>query len=144
MKNKVFLFVACLVLLLVFQAKVVVPFAYDIAASDIFLEDSGDEASRISTNNNMTNEAFEQCNNHIANEILADDYTLIFAKTPANAFSLGSYRYVINADIEIQPTDGASFRRLYVCRIKYSMTDDSDPSIADNWSVEGLSGLNDV
>ncbi len=144
MKRNFIVLIVGLAVLLAFQAKVIVPFVKDIASSDLFLEDSGDESNRISTSNLMTNEAFNQCNTYIANEVLSDD-TVRFPEKPINAFSLGNFRYVINADIDIQPTDSASFTRRYVCRIKYSNDEDStgtaDP---ENWSVDGISGLDDI
>jgi len=141
MKFKLLLFVVSLVALLAFQSKVVVPYLYDIAASDLFLEDSGDTANRQSSENAMTIAAFDQCNTYIANEELAD-HTVTFSEKAINAFSLGNFRYVINADLDVQPTDSASVTKRYVCRIQYSNDDDntntSDPK---NWSVDGLSGL---
>jgi hypothetical protein len=144
MKYKIVLFIICLVALLAFQAKVVIPYVYDIAASDFFLEDSGDEMNRSSSSNPMTSSAFNQCNNYIATEILSDA-TINFPEKPINAFSLGNFRYVINADIDIQPTDSASFTRRYVCRIQYSNDEDSSGTAdPENWSVDGLSGLDNL
>lgn len=144
MKFKFLLFVACLVVLLAFQAKVIVPYLYDIAASDLFLEDSGDKANRQSSSNDMTIAAFDQCNSYIANEELAD-YTVTFSEKAINAFSLGNFRYVINADLDVQPADSASVTKRYVCRIQYSNDEDntgtSDPK---NWSVDGISGLDNI
>jgi len=144
MKYKIFLFVICLIALLAFQAKVVIPYVYDIAASDLFLEDSGDEMNRSSSSNPMTDSAFSQCNTYIANEVLSD-FTISFPEKPINVFSLGNFRYVINADIDIQPADAASFTRRYVCRIQHSNDEDAtgtaDP---ENWSVDGLSGLDNL
>lgn len=144
MKNKVILFVVCLAALLLFQYKAVMPFVYKIAASDLFLEDSGDEVNRQSSETLMTLAAFNQCNNHVANDILTD-YTVIFPDRPLNAFSLGSFQYVINADIEIQPANAASLNRRYVCRIQYLNGDDTTVlSESDNWSFKGFSGLDNL
>ncbi len=143
MKFKFLFFVAALVALFAFQAKVVMPIVYDIIASDFFLEDSGDDANRVSASTQMTNAAFNQCNNYIASDVLPD-HTLTFPKSPLNAFSLGNFRYVINADIDIQPVDAASFTRRYVCRIQYDDDDSSEASNPDDWSVEGFSGLDDI
>jgi len=142
MKRNITFLIIGLVALLAFQAKVVMPYVYDIAASDLFLEDSGDESLRTSTSNEMTTAAFLQCNNYIADEILPDN-TISFPTTPINAFSLGNFRYVVNADIDIQPADSASFIKRYVCRIQYSDGDDKTGLLnSDNWSIDGLSGLN--
>ncbi len=143
MKNKIFLFIVCLALLLVFQAKVVMPLVYDIVASDLFLEDTGDEFNPRTTTSLMTESAYMQCNNHIANEFFLDS-TIAFSKHPLNAFHLGAYQYLVNADIEITPADNASYTRRYACRIKYLKGDDTSMvSEAENWSVYGISGLDD-
>jgi len=120
------------------------PFVKDIATSDLFLEDSGDELNRTSTQNLMTESAFNQCNAHIATEVLPDT-ALIFPLHPINAFSLGNFQYVINADIEISPLNAATFTRRYVCRIKYlNGSDNTGVSNADNWSVDATSGLDNI
>ncbi|NOQ77040.1 MAG: hypothetical protein GQ475_04465 [Methylococcaceae bacterium] len=143
-KSKLLLLIVGLIILLTFQAKVLMPYIYEIAASDLFLEDSGDEANRQSTSNTMTIAAFSQCNSYIANHELSD-YTVTSSQASINAFSLGNFRYVVNADIGIQPSDSASFTRRYVCRIKYANDEDNtDISNPDNWSVEGLSGLENI
>jgi len=142
-KSKTFLVIVGLVILLAFQAKVVMPIVYDIAASSFFLEDSGDEVNRTSTSNLMTDTAFTQCNTYIANEALPNQ-SINFSEKPINAFSLGNFRYVINADIEIQPVDAAPIFKRYVCRIAYKNGDDTTGlSEADNWSVDGISGLDE-
>ncbi len=144
MNNKLILFFIILIALLAFQAKVIMPIVYDIAASDIFLEDSGDEVNRISTDTAMTEAAYKQCNFYIANELLPE-HTFTFSKQPLNAFSLGNYAYVINADLKIMPNNAASFTRRYVCRIKY-LNEDDNTGISDfeNWSIDGFSGLDNI
>ncbi len=143
-KNKVFLFVVCLIALLVFQYKAVMPLLYDIAASDLFLVDSDDKLNRVSTNTSMTDNAFDQCNSYIANELFPE-HSFTFPEQPRNAFSLGNYEYLINADIEILPADAAAFTKRYACRIKYDNEDDTTGlSDSTNWSINGLSGLNDI
>ena len=144
MKRNLIVLIVGLIILLTFQAKVIMPFVQDIASSGLFLEDSGDEANRTSSSNLMTNAAFNQCNTHIANEVLSDD-TISFPEKPINAFSLGNFRYVINADIDIQPADSASFTRRYVCRIQYTNGEDSTATAdPENWSVDGISGLDNI
>ena len=146
MNKKFIFFIICLVALFAFQSKVVMPLIYDIVASDFFLVDSGDEKNRISTSNLLTNSAFDQCNKHIENEFSPEN-TITFPDHPLNAFSLGNFQYVINADIEILPTDGSGipFTRKYVCRINYlEKNDQSVISNSENWYVDGLSGLDDI
>jgi len=142
--SKLVLLIIGLAALLALQAKVVMPYIYEIAASDLFLEDSGDEMNRQSASNQMTLAAFSQCNAYIANNELPD-YTVTFSQAAINAFSLGNFRYVVNADIDIQPADSTAFTRRYVCRIKFSNDEDNtDTSTPDNWSIEGLSGLENI
>ncbi len=144
MNKKFILFVICLVGLFAFQSKVIMPVIYDIAASDFFLEDSGDEKNRMSTSNLLTNSAFDQCNKYIENK-LSPDNSITFPDQPLNAFSLGNFQYIINADIEILPPQEAPFSRRYVCRIKFLQEDDNTAtSNSENWSVDGLSGLDDI
>ena len=144
MNKKFFLFIICLIALLTFQIKIVMPFVYDIVASDLFLEDSGDEKSYTSTHSLMTESAFNQCNFYIANE-LYPDLTFTFQPKPLNAFKLGNFEYVINADVDILPADSAAFIKKYVCRIKYQNKQDTSglDDIA-NWSINGISGLDDI
>ncbi|MCK5191996.1 MAG: hypothetical protein KAR12_18305 [Methylococcales bacterium] len=144
MKKRVIIFILALAALLAFQYKVVVPYVYDVASSDLFLEDSGDESNRISSETLMTEAAFQQCNSYIANE-LAPDQTFTFPEKPINAFSLGSYRYIVNADLEITPQDAAMFIKRYACRIKYENGDDTTGlSDIENWSIDGISGLDNL
>lgn len=144
MNYKLLLFIIFAVLLFAFQYKVVLPVVLDIVGSDLFLEDTGDEKSEKSDTNLMTTNAFYQCNNHIANELLPD-VTLSFPRTFINAFGLGAYQYVVNADLEIQPDNAPIFFKRYVCKIKYSEdSDTSNISDSDNWSVIGVSGLDDL
>ena len=146
MNKKIIFFIICLAALFAIQAKVIMPVIYDIVASDFFLEDSGDEKNRMTTSNLLTNSAFEQCNKYIENE-LSPENSITFPNQPLNAFSLGNFQYVINADIEILPADGngAPLSRKYVCRIKYlEENDQSGISNSENWSVDGLSGLDDI
>jgi hypothetical protein len=143
-KNKVFLFIVCLVALLAFQYKAVMPLLYDIAASDLFLVDSDDKLNRVSTNTPMTDYAFDQCNSYIANELFPE-HSFTFPDQPRNAFSLGNYEYLINSDIEILPAEAASYTKRYACRIKYDNEEDTT-GLADisNWSIKGISGLDDI
>ncbi len=143
MKNKVILFVICLVALLAFQAKVVMPLVQDVASSDPFMEDSGDEKNRASEITPMTEAAFDQCNQYIANE--NPDFNFTFSTQPINAFSLGNYRYIVNADVDILPENDQLITRKYVCRIQFQDNSDTpNTNDPENWNIEGISGLNDL
>jgi len=144
MNIKFIIFIVCLGGLFAFQAKVILPFVHKVVASSLFLEDTGDEENRISTSNLLTDSAFDQCNSHIKVKF-SPDYSITFPEKAINAFSLGNFQYVINADIEIQPNQGTPISRKYVCRIKYlEGGDKSGINDSDNWSVDGLSGLDDI
>lgn len=144
MKIKFILFVICLAALIAFQSKVIMPYIYDIASSDLFLEDTGDDQNRYSEATFMTDNAYKLCQTYISEEELSD-YSLTFAEKAINTFSLGNFQYVINADVEIAPTDGASFARRFVCRIKYlNGADKTEILNADNWDVNGISGLDNI
>lgn len=140
-KKNILLLIIGIVTLLVLQTKVLMPFVHDIVASDLFLEDSGSEKNRISTNTEMTDRAFEQCNIYIANETFPE-HNITFAKKPIGAFALGNYGYIINAELEILPANDAAYTQKYACKIKYLNKDDSSGiSDPDNWSISGVSGL---
>ena len=140
-KKKILLFVVCLVGLLALQIKFFLPFMYDIAASDLFLVDSKDAANPMAISNDMTALAFSHCNTYIKND-LGEDKSVSFAGQPTNAWSLGNYEYIVNADVEISAKDQPSAMHHYVCRIQYSKGDDtSGANNIENWDVEGVSGL---
>lgn len=128
-------------LLILLMQKVILPLVYDVVKSDAFLVDSKDQASQLPISNSMTDLAFLYCNNHIKDELGADS-TITFPKKPINAWSLGNYQYIINAQINVTNSSGSTSKK-YACRITYENGDNqegvNDP---DNWSIEGLDGLN--
>ncbi len=138
---KIIIFIVALVALIFFQARVILPKMSEIASSDLFMEETGDDGSSMSISSDMTNYAFEQCNAYIA-EKLGSDYSTSFSSEPVHAWGIGNYQYVINADIDIIPENAASDTYRYVCRIKYKNKDDlSDVYNFDNWAIEGINGL---
>ena len=143
-KYKFIIFIVSLIGLLVFQAKAVLPFVEKIVSSGAFLEDSDDQGSQLAISNNMTDYAFTHCNTFVSDEI-GSDFSSTFSDKPINAWSLGNYQYIVNAKVEITPAGGASFMRTYACRINYSEKDDlSAAKEFDNWSVFGLSGVDNL
>ena len=135
------IFIIGLVVLILFQNKVIMPFVKKIAASGLFLEDSGDEGSRIATSTNMTNFAFIQCNKEIRDEIDSET-NIIFPSEPLQSWTLGNYKYIINAEIEVISNDGTSFFKKYACSIQYDEESDLDVVMdSDNWTINGLSGI---
>ncbi len=127
-------------LLILLMQKVILPLVYNVVKSDAFLIDSKDQASQLPISNSMTDLAFLYCNNHIKDELGADT-TITFPKKPINAWSLGNYQYIINAQINVTNSSGSSSKK-YACRITYKNGDNqegvNDP---ENWSIEGLDGL---
>jgi hypothetical protein len=120
------------------------PYVLEIVSSDLFLEDTGDEKNQMSTNTLMTDAAYGQCNSYIA-DVLFSELSVTFSEKPLNAFSLGGFQYLVNADLEITPIDSAPFTRRFACRIKY-LNNKDETGIADNenWDITGISGLDDI
>ena len=115
--------------------------AEKIAASGLFLEDSGDEGSRIATSTNMTNYAFIQCNKEVRDEI-DSEINIIFPSEPLKTWTLGNYKYIVNAEIEISSEDGSSLFKKYACHIQYDEGSDQEGVMdSDNWTINGLSGI---
>jgi len=144
MKKSSLIFVACIAAILIFQYKAVIPFAQMVATSDLFMEDSGDEGSRYPTSTPMTSYAFMQCNKLIREEV-DSDITIMFPADPLQSWPLGNYEYLINADIELSSDSGTSFFKKYACKIKYDNGSDLEGvADADNWTLNGLSGLSEL
>lgn len=143
-KKKIILFAVCLAGLLALQIKVFMPWMYDIAASDLFLVESKDDANPMAISNDMTAIAFSHCNNYI-NSKIGSENSVSFANQPLNAWSIGNYEYIINAEVDIASKDAASTIHHYVCRIQYENGDDlSGANDIDNWSIEGITGIPDL
>lgn len=143
-RYKIALFVISLIILLAFQAKLVMPWVYKVVASDLFLEDNDDPGSQIPVSTDMTRLAFTQCNAYITKD-LGSEVSVVFPKEPINSWAVGNYEYMINADIQVTPTGSAAITKRYACNIKYkNKSDKSGVADADNWSVDGLSGLSDL
>ncbi|SMG66926.1 conserved hypothetical protein, secreted [methanotrophic bacterial endosymbiont of Bathymodiolus sp.] len=141
MKKSSLIFVACVAAILLFQYKAVIPFAEMVATSDLFMEDSGDEGSRLPTSTPMTSYAFMQCNKLIREEVDSET-TVMFPSEPLQSWSLGNYQYIINAEIELSSDSGSSFFKKYACQIKYDDGADLEGvADSDNWTLYGLSGL---
>ena len=137
-------FIVGLVALILFQNKAIMPFVEKIAASDLFLVDTGDEGSRIATSTNMTNFAFIQCNKEVRDEIDSET-NIIFPSEPLQSWTLGGYKYIVTADIEVISNDSTSFFKKYACHIQYDKGEDLEGVMdSDNWSINGLSGISGV
>ena len=120
------------------------PFIYKVAASDLFLVDSKDQASQLPISTPLSDIAFMHCNNYIKSE-LGPDITVTFPEKPLNAWTLGNYQYLINAEVTITSDTAKTITNKYACRITYNDGDDEEGALDfDNWSIVGLSGLDDI
>src|SRR5664279_1077312 len=105
-KYRTLLFIAGLAILLLTQYKVIMPFIYKVAASDLFLVDSKNQASQLPISTPLSGIAFMHCNNYIKSE-LGPDVAITFPEKPLNAWTLGNYQYLISAEVNIT-SDAAS------------------------------------
>lgn len=143
-KYTIIIFIASLTILLLIQSKVVMPFVYKIVQSDLFLVDSKDQGGQIPISNSLTKLAFSHCNTYIKSK-LGPDVSISFPEKPLNAWSLGNYQYVINAEIDITSATAGTVTKKYICRINYKNGDNDEGSLDfTNWSIEGLSGLDSI
>ncbi len=143
-KYRTYLFVAGIIVLFLGLYKVVMPLVYKVAASDLFLVDSKDQASRLPISTHLSEIAFKQCNNYIKSE-LGSDVSIIFPDKPLNAWTLGNYQYLISAEVTITGNTESAGTKKYVCRINYDEGDNEEGALdSKNWSIIGLSGMNDL
>ena len=135
------LLIAGLAALLLITQKVIMPLVYDVIKSDLFLVDSNDVASQLPISTHLTDLAFIHCNSHIKS-VLGSDVAVIFPKKPINAWSLGNYQYIVNAEIDMTKNTSPTEKKKYACRIVYEMGDDlAGVDDFKNWDIVGLSGL---
>lgn len=139
-KYSLLILIAGFAVLILITQKIIMPLVQEVIKSDLFLVDSKDQGSQLPISTPLTGVAFMHCNNYIKSE-LSPDVTVSFHEKPINAWSLGNYQYVINAEIDITNAN----TKKYVCRITYNDRDDEKGAIDfDNWSIEGLSGLDNI
>ncbi|MDP3332993.1 MAG: hypothetical protein Q8S55_13595, partial [Methylococcaceae bacterium] len=90
--------------------------------------------------NEMTSFAFTHCNSHIK-ENSNQNAIISFPEKPINAWSLGNYQYVINAEYSTTKDNQAATSK-YACRITYKNGDSIEgASDINNWSIDGISEL---
>ncbi|MFU8789630.1 MAG: hypothetical protein ACNA7G_11420 [Methylobacter sp.] len=143
-KYSILIFIVALSVLLLLQKEVVMPFVHKVIQSDLFLVDSNDQGDQLAISTPLTALAFSHCNNYIKSKI-DPDTSISFSEKPINAWSLGNYQYVINAEVDItSPTTSTSTKK-YACRINYKNGDDQEGILDfNNWSIEGLSGFDSL
>lgn len=84
------------------------------------------------------------CNNYIKSE-LGPDVSVAFPEKPINAWTLGNYEYLISAEVTITNNTANTTTKKYACRISYNNGDNDEGALDfENWSILGLSGLDDV
>jgi len=144
-KYPIYVFIAGLAVLLLAQQKIVMPLVYEVIKSDLFLVDSQDKASQLPISTHLTEIAFMHCNKYIKSE-LPSELSIAFPEKPINAWSLGNYQYVINAEISINDNTSSNVRaKKYACRITYNDGDNQKGiNDSDNWTIDGISGLDNV
>lgn len=140
-KYRTVLFIAGLAILLFSQYKLIMPFIYKVAASDLFLVESKDQASQLPISTPLSGIAFMQCNNYIKSE-LGPDVSVSFPEKPLNAWTLGNYQYLISAEVTITTDTANTSTKKYACRITYNNGDNEEGALDyENWSIIGMSGL---
>jgi hypothetical protein len=140
--SMLFLIIGIAVLVLITQ-KVILPVVYDVIKSDAFLVDSKDLGGQTPISNPMTDLAFMHCNNYIKSQ-LGTDASITFSEKPLNAWSLGNYQYVINAEMNITSSSNTTTKK-YACRITYENGDNLEGSSDfSNWSIIGVDGIDGV
>lgn len=132
--------IVALIVLYTILNKVIIPFTFDVAKSDLYLDGSEDNGSQFAVSTAMSDLAYKHCNTFIKNE-LDEDAAPRFASQPIKAWDIGSYTFIVNGEIELQNKDGVSNPKKYVCRIKF---EDGDQNDFDNWSVYGVTGLDEI
>jgi hypothetical protein len=143
-KYNLLLLVIGFIVLLLTQYKIVMPLVYEVIKSDLFLVDSKDKASQQPISTPLTGIAFMHCNHYIKSK-LGPEKSIIFPDKPLNAWSLGNYQYVINAEIMISDDKANTLSKKYACRITYNNGDNEEGTgDFDNWTIDGVSGLEGI
>jgi hypothetical protein len=133
-----------LAVLILFQQKVIMPLVLDVVKSDLFLVENKDHASQLPVSTSLTNLAFIQCNKYIKSEF-GPETSISFPEKPLNVWTLGSYHYVVNAEISITNDTANTTTRKYACRIDYEKGDNEEGAVDfENWSIEGVDGLDNI
>ena len=128
--------------LVIFQRDAVMPNVFKVISSDLFLEDSDDLGDPNAISDSMTAYAHQHCNEYLLKEY-GDEFTLTLSENAINTWNIGNYDYVVNGEVIVQPEEGASFTKKYVCRIQHDI-DDGEPMSFDSWSLYDISGLDDL
>ncbi|NOS87494.1 MAG: hypothetical protein HOP34_02960 [Methylococcaceae bacterium] len=143
-KYRTLIFIAALAALLLTQYKLVMPFIYKVAASDLFLSDSKEQSSQMPVSTQMSGLAFMHCNNYIKSK-LGPDTAITFPEKPLNAWTLGNYQYLISAEVSVTDNAAKTSTVKYACRITYNNGDNEEGTLDfENWSIIGVSGFDNL
>jgi len=140
-KYKNLLFILAFIALLLSQYKLVMPLMYKVAASDLFLVESKDQASQLPISTPLTGIAYMHCNHYIKSQ-LGVDTVVSFPEKALNSWSMGNYDFLVHGEFSTTDQTSITASKNYTCRITYNNGDDQEGILDfDNWSVVGLSGL---
>lgn len=140
-KYKNLLFILAFIALLLSQYKLVMPLMYKVAASDLFLVESKDQASQLAISTPLTGIAYMHCNHYIKSQLGADT-VVSFPEKALNSWSMGNYDFLVHGEFSTTDQTSITASKNYTCRITYNNGDDQEGILDfDNWSVVGLSGL---
>lgn len=138
--KKYLLLLAGLGFLIALMRFVILPLVLEVVASSAFLVESKDEAKPNSISTPLTAIAFGHCNTYVKSE-LGNDAAVSFPDKPLKAWGFGNYQYIIHANFTVTK-DATPSTKKYVCRITYNNGDDqAGIADADNWTIDGFSGL---
>lgn len=143
-KHPILVLILGLIVLVLVQQKFIMPLVNKVIKSDLFLVDSQDQGSMSPISTPLAGLAFTHCNTYVKSE-LGPKVSVNFPEKPINTWSLGDYQYVVNAEVDITSDTSNTITRKYVCRINYKNKSDEEGALDfDNWSVYGLSGLDNI
>jgi hypothetical protein len=119
---------------------VIIPLVLEVVKSPAFLVETKDEGNPLrNVSTPLTKLAFTHCNTYIKNE-LGQDANISFPTEPLKSWSVGNYRYIVNAEFTNPNSNPPQHK--YTCDITYKNGDDQEGvNDFDNWSIDGLSGL---
>ncbi len=143
-KYPILTFILGLALLIILQKEAIMPLVYKVIQSELFLVDTEDTGVMAPVSTPLTNLAFFHCNNHIKSKF-APSTVITFPDKPLYSWSLGGYQYLINAEVSVSKDNQPAITAKYACRISYKNGKNEEGSQDfDNWSIDGLSGLENL
>ncbi len=130
----IILFILFVTSLYVFQNTVVLPTVTNIANSDLFFENTEDEAHPDGIINEKTNFALLHCHRYLSENYELGDSDTFYDKN-YQAWGLGGYTYVIKSHIDVPISEQGPLKKPFICTIKYTGGYEVDYA---NWSISGF------